>query len=79
MMMGALRHQDGCSLRLACRLGKLAKNSSLLKGQTAEALFHGVNAILPQKYGSFARNFKAVAQDEDLSSCEKECYRCIAI
>jgi hypothetical protein len=25
MMMGALRHQDDCSLRLACRLGKLAQ------------------------------------------------------
>ena len=79
MMMGALRHQDDCSLRLACRLGKLAQNSDMLKGQTAEALFQGVHAILPQKYSSFARSFQAVAKEEDLSSCEKECYRCIAI
>ena len=79
MMMGALRHQDDCSLRLACRLGKLAQNSDMLRGQTAEALFQGVHAILPHKYSSFARSFQAVAKEEDLSSCEKECYRCIAI
>ena len=79
MMMGALRSQDDCSLRLACRLGKLAQNSDMLKGQTAAALLQGVNAILPEKYGSFARSFQSVARDEDLSSCEKECYRCISI
>ena len=61
MMIGALRHQDDCSLRLACWLGKLAQNTEMLKGQTAQALLQGVNAILPEKYSSFARSFQSVA------------------
>ncbi len=78
-MMSALRHGDGCSQRLACKLGKMAKDSEILGGSTGEALMGAVNSVLPERFDSFARSFKAVASSEDESSCEKECYRCISI
>jgi hypothetical protein len=79
MMVSALRHEDGCSMRLACRLGKLAKESDFLMGETGEAIFGVVKAVLPDKFTSFARSFKAVASEEDESSCQQECFRCISI
>lgn len=79
MMMSALRYEDGCAERLACRLGKMAATSEILKGPTAQVLFEGVSAVLPQRYNGFARSFQAVANHGDDSSCQKECYRCISI
>lgn len=79
MMISALRYEDGCSQRLACKLGQMARSSELLKGQTMNAVFQGVSSFLPEKYSSFARSFRAVADEEDESACQKECYRCIAI
>ena len=79
MMISALRHEDGCSQRLACKLGKMAKESDFLVGDTGDAIMGAVNSVLPERFNSFARSFKAVASEEDESSCEKECYRCISI
>lgn len=79
MMMSALRYEDGCSQRLACKLGQMARTSEILKGQTMNTIFQGVSSFLPEKYSSFARSFRAVADEEDESACQKECYRCIAI
>lgn len=78
-MVSALRSDDGCSKRLACRLGKMAKESNFLMGEAGEALYEAFNVILPDKFTSFARSFRDVASDEDESSCQEECYRCISI
>ena len=79
LMVSALRSNDGCSKRLACRMGKMAKESNFFMGGTGEALYEAVNAVLPEKFTSFARSFKDVVNEGDESSCEEECYRCIAI
>ena len=72
MMIGALRHQDGCSKRLACRLGQMARDSEFLGGDTGQTIVGAVHAILPEKYTSFARSIQAVAENEvseDLHVC----------
>ena len=79
LMMSALRTEDGCSARLACRLGQAARQSNILKSGTMETLFEGIHTILPERFSTFARSFKKVAKDEDDESCHQECYRCIAI
>ena len=78
-MMSALRSEDGCSARLACRLGQAARESEWLVGDTMNTLFEGIHTILPEKFSSFARSFKKVARNEKDTSCQQECYRCIAI
>ena len=80
MMVSALRHEDGCSMRLACRLGRLAKESEFLAGDTGQSIFGAIHTILPESpFTSFARSFKEVVNDEDESSCNQECFRCISI
>ena len=79
-MVSALRHEDGCSMRLACRLGRLAKETEFLSGDTGQSIFGAVHSILPESpFTSFARSFKEVVNDEDDSSCKQECFRCISI
>ena len=77
--MSALRHEDGCSMRLACRLGKMARESEILTGDTGQTIVGAVRQIMPEKFNSFTRSFQAVANDEDESSCHQECFRCISI
>merc|ERR1712226_226000 len=80
LMMSALRTEDGCSARLACRLGQAARQSNIMNsGTIMETLFEGIHTILPERFSTFARSFKKVAKDEDDESCRQECYRCIAI
>ena len=79
LMMSAVRTEDGCSARLACKLGQAARQSQWMKSSTAETLFEGIHTLLPERFSSFARSFKKVARDGNDESCHQECYRCIAI
>ena len=80
MMLTSIRYEDGCSARLACKLGRLAQDSNMLDQHPAASfVLDSVSGLLPDKYSSFARAFKSVAKAEDDSACQKECYRCIAI
>ena len=79
-MMSALRREDGCSRRMACRLGQLARSSPLWQeGSNLESLLYGLKTILPKKYKGFMTSWEAVAREQDESSCTEECYRCVAI
>ena len=79
MIPNDFRYEDGCSEKLACKLGKLARNSEMFSSSMAESVIQGASKMLPRKYGNFARSFNAVVKEEDESSCQKECYRCISI
>ena len=78
MMVSAMTREDGCSARLACRLGEMAKEK-FDAGERADFIMGAVNAVLPQRFKHFSRSFEGVLRETDTSSCSMECYRCISL
>ncbi|XP_071747774.1 uncharacterized protein [Lepeophtheirus salmonis] len=75
MMISAIRHEDSCSAKLACKLGDAAKDSFPNK----DMLLGAVNLLLGERFVKFSESFEDVLEGRDRSSCEEKCTRCMAI
>ncbi len=76
LMVSALTREDGCSARLACRLGDLAREKF---EDRADLIIGAMDSVLPKRFANFSRSFQDVFHDSDRSSCNQECYRCISV
>ena len=76
MLVSAMSREDGCSARLACRIGQLARDKF---EDRADFVMGALNTVLPKRFANFSRSFEGVFRDSDLSSCSQECYRCISV
>ena len=83
MMVSAIRHDDACAERFACRLGEIAKESLDLGGGEGAALMHALDiggGAGDSAYANMTRSFKRVARGlDDLGACQRECNRCIEL
>ena len=74
--------QGSCAKRLACKLGHWAKNSSnnlWLPKRSQHWLLEKLEGLIPETYARFSSSFKDVFTDQDDTSCDSKCYRCMAL
>ena len=81
MLMNAIRYEDdACTEKLACRISEVfhryADDTS-----SSDWILNTIDTVMPKSFqGSrFSRSFKMVLSNNDTSSCDKECYRCVAV
>ena len=61
------------AVHIIFRLADVAKDSF----EDKDFLLGVLDTIMPEQYSSFSRSFENVVRDEDRSSCQKECLKCI--
>ena len=81
MLMNAIRlEDDSCTEKLACRM------SETLQRYTDNPIpnhwmLNALNHFAPESFQSskFSKSFRMVLENNDNSSCNKDCYRCVAL
>ena len=81
MLMNALRLQDtGCTEKLACRMSETYHRYSD-NVSSNNWILNVADKLMPESFNdsNFFRSFRMVLENRDTSSCNKECYRCVAL
>ena len=81
MLMNAIRlEDDSCTERLACQMSQKFRSYSD-NPLSSSWILNAVNHFAPEKFRSskFSKSFRMVLENNDISSCNKECYRCVAL
>ena len=86
MMVSAIRHDEDCAERFACRLGEIARGSLDIGGGEWATLMNsldmggGSGGSERSAYGNMTRSFERVARGlDDSGACQRKCNRCIAL
>ena len=84
MLMNAIRHEDtSCTEMLACRMAEKWKGYSddPLDAQNNDWMLSIMEAMMPKSLSGskFSRSFRMVLDGNDISSCSKECHRCVEL
>ena len=81
MLMNAIRLEDGtCTEKLACQMSETFQKYSD-NPLSSSWILNAVNHFAPKSFHSskFSKSFRMVLENNDKSSCNKECYRCVAL
>ena len=84
MLMNAIRLEDGgCTEKLACRMNEAFHRYSdeTSSDRDARWLVNAMDLVMPKTFQDsiFSKSLRTVLENDDNSSCSRECYRCVAL